>query len=147
MSCGARLERPGADRVNGTHLDRCKCVGLSGHHKCSTPCLCVSSISMTSTNAFSPDTKLMQGQKRKLARRWWGGRRGRGRRTLIWFIGTVSVVTCGEEPLVKWQRAISRVGKAGRETETRSERKKAQNRQTMPGRKKAWVAMTVVGDR
>ena len=46
---------------------------------------------------------------------------------------------------MKWQRTISRVGKAGRETETMSERRKAQRRR-MVTRKKARVAITVVGD-
>ena len=45
---------------------------------------------------------------------------------------------------MKWQRTISRIGKAGRETETMRERRKAQRRRTVP-RKKARVDITVVG--
>ena len=46
---------------------------------------------------------------------------------------------------MKWKRTISRVGKAGRETETMSERRKAQRRR-MVTRKKARVGIAVVGD-
>jgi len=63
---------------------------------------------------------------------------------LISFIDSVSVETCGASP-VKWQRTISRVGRAGRETETMSERRKAPRRK-MVTRKKARVGITVVGD-
>jgi len=66
-------------------------------------------------------------------------------RTRISFIGSVSVETCGEAPLVKWTRAISAVGKEGRETETMSERMKAQKRKAVPGRNMARETMTVVG--
>jgi hypothetical protein len=59
----------------------------------------------------------------------------------------VSVVRCGDVPLVKWTRAISTVGKAGRETETMSERMKAQKRRPVAGRKMARGAMAVVGGR
>lgn len=65
-------------------------------------------------------------------------------RTLISFIDSVSVETCGEASPVKWHRTISRVGAAGRETETMRERRKAQRRR-MVLRKKARVGITVVG--
>ena len=46
---------------------------------------------------------------------------------------------------MKWQRTISRRGKAGRETETMRERRKAQRRRTVPN-KKARVVINVMGD-
>jgi len=65
---------------------------------------------------------------------------------LIWFIDSVFVETCGAVPPVKWQRAISRVGKAGREIATRSERMKANERKSVPGRTARVDMVTVGGD-
>ena len=36
---------------------------------------------------------------------------------------------------MKWERAMSRVGRLGREMETRKERKKAEKRKKIPGRR------------
>jgi hypothetical protein len=59
------------------------------------------------------------------------------RRTLISLIDSavLSVERRGKASPVKWQRTISRMGEAGRETETMRERRKAQRRRTVPRKK------------
>jgi hypothetical protein len=124
------------------HLVRYKCDSLFGHHKCSTPCLRISSIGKGVAEAFlSPNTQLRTDKSKisKVVR----VERGVIRFTLISFIDSAPVE---EEPLAKWQRTTSRAGKSGREMATRRERMKAHKRRTMPGRKKARAAMTVVND-
>jgi hypothetical protein len=144
MSCGDWCELPKFDQVDETHLDRYMCDGLLGHHKCSTPCLRVTSIGNGVPEAFSPNAQLWT-ETNKVSKVVGGGRKSKVL-TLISFIDSVSVETCGAEPLVKWQRTTSRACMSGREMATRSERMKAQKRRTMPGRKKARAAMRVVSD-